>query len=72
MDDELLDQRFELIDDRFEHHDKRLDALEQVREDRADARESRHARAMNWTMVGLFVAEVVIGILQLAWIAHHA
>lgn len=72
MDDELIDKRFELVGDQIEHWGQRVEALEQARDDHADAKESRHSRLVNWTMLVLFVAEVAIGIFQLVWIGRHA
>lgn len=63
MDDELIEQRFELVDDRFEHFERRLTDLE-------DARADRHGRRMNWAMLGLFVVEVVIGVIEI-WMMRH-
>lgn len=64
MDDDVIEQRFELIDDRLSHIDERLDAMK-------DERESRHARTINWAMLGLFVVEVVIGVAEL-WMMRRA
>lgn len=71
MDDELIEQRFDLVDDRFEHCERRLDALEQAKGDAANAKESRRSWMVNWLMVGLFVAEVIIGAAEL-WMMRHA
>jgi hypothetical protein len=72
MDDELIEQRFELAADQIAHLSQRIDALEGDREEHAEAKESRHSRLVNWLMLGLFVAEVGIGIFQIVWVAHHA
>lgn len=70
MDEELIEQRFELVEDRFEHCERRLDALEQARDDAVGTKESRRSWMVNWLMVGLFVAEVVIGVAEL-WMMRH-
>jgi len=72
MDDDLIEMRFQLYDDRFEHVERRVKELEDAHEDKADAKESRHSRLVNWLMLALFVIEVGIGIYQLVWVAHHA
>lgn len=65
MDDETIEGRFALVDDRLEHFGVRLDALE-------DGREAKHARAINRAMLALFVAEVVIGIVETWLMVRHA
>jgi hypothetical protein len=72
MDDEIIEGRFDLVGDQIEHLSQRVDALESLHAERADAKESRHSRLVNWLMLGLFVVEVGIGIYQLVWVAHHA
>ncbi|MFM0292825.1 MULTISPECIES: hypothetical protein [Paraburkholderia] len=72
MDDELIDQRFELVADQIAHLSTRVDDLEGKHEEHAEAKESRHSRFVNWLMLGLFAAEVAIGIFQIAWVSHHA
>lgn len=71
MDDELIEQRFQLYDDRFEHCERRIKELEDAHEDKAEAKDSRHSRFVNWLMLGLFVVEVVIGAAEL-WMMRHA
>jgi hypothetical protein len=68
--DEETEGRFTLVDDRLDHYRERLEALEQARDDHAEEKESRHARAINWAMLGLFVIEVIIGTAEL-WMMRH-
>lgn len=72
MDDETIEGRFALVDDRFEHQDRRIATLEQAREERVEAKASRHDRTISWVMLALFVVEVIIGIGQFVWATHHA
>lgn len=71
MDEELIEQRFELVADQVEHLCQRVETLEQARDDAAGAKESRRSRMVNWLMIGLFVAEVIIGTAEL-WMMRHA
>ncbi|MGN6084920.1 hypothetical protein [Trinickia sp.] len=64
MDDETIEGRFALLDDRLDHFGERIDALE-------EGRQEKHARAINWAMLALFVVEVVIGVAEL-WMMRHA
>lgn len=63
--DDLTEARFSLVDDRIEHLRERIEALEG---------EDRHAEGMrlNWIVVVLFVAELLMGGWQLWWAMHHA
>lgn len=72
MDEEIIEGRFELVGDQIEHLCDRVKALEEAYDEHADAKESKHSRLLNWLMLGLFVAEVAIGIFQLVWVARHA
>lgn len=72
MDDEIVEGRFALAADQIEHLSQRVGALEDEREEHAEAKDSRHSRLVNWLMLGLFVAEVGIGVFQLFWVARHA
>lgn len=64
MDDETIEGRFELVADQVEHLCQRVEALEQ-------AREESHGRRINGWMLGLFVVEVVIGLVEI-WMMRHA
>lgn len=71
MDDDLIEQRFELVDDQFEHLKLRVATLEDEQTESVDAKASKHGRWMNWAMLGLFVLEVVIGVVEI-WMLRHA
>jgi len=72
MDDDLNELRFQLYEDRFALAERRLDALEEAHDDHQEAKVSRSSMMMNWLMIVLFIAEVIIGSLQLLWVIHHA
>ena len=59
-----IEGRLDLFDERLDHYQDRLEALE-------EAQDGHHARMINWTMLGLFVIEVVIGAAEL-WMMRHA
>lgn len=65
MDDELIEGRFQLHEDLLEHYAERIEMLE-------DANNEDHARLINWSMLGLFVLEVVIGIAEIWIMVRHA
>jgi hypothetical protein len=70
MDDELLEQRFDLLSDVLEHVDVRISALESARDSSLERKEARHGRTVNFAMLGLFVLEVAIGLIEI-WMMHH-
>ncbi|MFM0263337.1 hypothetical protein [Paraburkholderia sediminicola] len=72
MDDDLIELRFGLYDDRFEHCERRIKELEDARDEKAEANESRLGRQMNWAMLSLFVIEVVIGGVEIWMMFRHA
>jgi len=72
MDDEIIEGRFQLHEERLDHYGQRIEALEAAQhEQNAD---EKHAEGMrlNWIVVALFVAELVIGGFQLWWGLRHA
>lgn len=72
MDDDLIELRFGLYDDRFEHCERRIKELEDARDEKAIARESRRGWWMNWAMLSLFMVEVVIGGVEIWLMFRHA
>lgn len=63
--EEATEQKFGVVDDRLEHLEHRAQALE----DRIALRDSRR---LEWIVIGLFLAELVIGALELWVMLRHA
>jgi tetrahydromethanopterin S-methyltransferase subunit G len=70
MADDLTESRFQLHEERLDHYSERLEAVEADLCDRAEAKESRHGRAVNFAMLGLFAVEIIIGLIEI-WMMHH-
>lgn len=55
--EEDVQQRFDLVDDRLEHLEHRAETLEDKHSDQA-------ARRREWLVIGLFVLEVALGLME--------
>lgn len=70
--DEITEGRFALHEERLDHYGQRIEVLEGLLAD--ESADEKHAEGMrlNWIVVALFVAELVIGGFQLWWGLRHA
>jgi hypothetical protein len=71
MDDETIEGRFELHEDRLDNQSNRISAIEAAIH--AMEADEKHAEGMrlNWIVVALFVAELVIGAVELWVMVRH-